>query len=111
MLSSWVRYHFQHLKRWREYAQSIARATLEIVPNAKVYVVGGVAEERTTIYSDIDVLIVLPEGVERKNLYVRILTKAMDKYGLPLDAPVELHITTKEEARHYMKSKIIEVEP
>lgn len=91
-LSSWVKYHFQHLRKWREYAQSVARAALEIVPGAEVYVIGGVAEGRTTVYSDIDILIVLPEKVDRKNLYVRILTEAMDKHGLPVDAPVELHI-------------------
>lgn len=108
-MSSWVSYHFQHLKKWREYARSVARAALEIVPNAKVYVIGGVAEGRTTIYSDIDILIVLPEKVDKKNLYVKILTKAMDEHGLPVDAPVELHIATEEEAKHYMKSKIIEV--
>ncbi len=111
MPSSWVKYHFQHPRKWREYAQSAARAALEVVPGVEVYVVGGVAEEKTTVYSDIDILIVVPEGVDRKNLYVKTITKAMDKHGLPLDAPVELHIATREEARHYMKSKVVEAKP
>ncbi|MEM3569479.1 MAG: nucleotidyltransferase domain-containing protein [Candidatus Jordarchaeales archaeon] len=78
---------------------------MEIVPKVKVCVICGVVEDRTTIYSDIDILIVLPEKVEKKNLYVKILTKAMDKYGLPLDAPVELHITTRKKQDTMLNQK------
>ena len=35
--------------------------------------------------------------------YAAILEKAIDGYGLPWDAPVELHIVDKREAREYLK--------
>jgi len=84
-MSSWVRYHFEHLRRWREYAEGICRAARDVLGrNVEVYVIGGVAEERTTVLSDIDILIVantLPR--DRKGLYSEILERAIDAYGLP----------------------------
>jgi hypothetical protein len=38
-----------------------------------------------------------------KKLYNEILGKAIDAYGLPWDAPVELHITDKKRAEEYLK--------
>jgi len=42
----------------RKYAEIIAKASKDIDPNSKVYVFGGVAENRVTVLSDIDILIV-----------------------------------------------------
>lgn len=101
-MSRWVRYHFQHLSRWREYALKVARAAKDIVPDAKVYVIGGVAENRVTVLSDIDILIVVPGNRgDRGELTVRILERAIDVYGLPWDAPVELHIAFGDEEKMY----------
>jgi predicted nucleotidyltransferase len=55
---SWVKFRLEHLKKWREYAQSVAKASKALDPEAKVYVFGGVAENRMTSISDIDILIV-----------------------------------------------------
>ena len=109
-MSSWVRYHFEHLRRWREYAAAVAKAARDLAPGCRVYVIGGVAEGRTTVLSDIDILIVLPKGTEGRGLYVAIMARAMDQYGLPWDAPVELHIVNEEGAKHYLQGgKAIEV--
>ncbi|AEA12995.1 hypothetical protein TUZN_1524 [Thermoproteus uzoniensis 768-20] len=35
--------------------------------------------------------------------------RSMDRYGLPWDAPVELHIAYEDEAKEYLKSKAVEV--
>jgi len=40
---------------------------------------------------------------EKKSLYRRILERAIDVYGLPWDAPVELHIADEREAEEYLK--------
>ena len=104
-MSSWVKYHFTHLRRWREYAEKVSKAVRDLIPDAKVYVIGGVAEERTTIYSDIDILIVIKntDSTTQRKLLIDILERAIDTYGLPWDAPVELHIVSEERAREYLK--------
>jgi predicted nucleotidyltransferase len=96
------------LRRWREYAEKIAKAVEDLVPEAEVYVIGGVAEGRTTIYSDIDVLIAIPARVlddeAKKNLAIEVLEKAIDVYGLPWDAPVEVHVADAKTLERYMKA-------
>ncbi len=106
---SWVRRHFEHLRRWREYAAAVARAARDLVPGAKVYVVGGVAKGRITVLSDIDILIVVPKGAERRGLSRAIMARAMDVYGLPWDAPVELHIADEDGAGSYLEGAAVEV--
>ena len=65
---------------------------------------GGVAEGRVTVLSDIDLLVVVPRGRLGRRLYAEILSVAMDRYGLPLDAPVELHIVEEGgEARYRVR--------
>jgi len=64
-VSSWVRLHFEHLRRWREYAEKICSAVRSLGIGGEVYVVGGVAEGRTTVLSDIYLLVVV-DGVEEE---------------------------------------------
>ena len=111
-MSSWVRYRFQHLRRWREYAEKIAKAVKDLLPDAQVYVIGSVAEGNTTVYSDIDILVVVPAKAlsteEKKQLLIQILERAIDLYQLPWDAPVEIHIADKTNITQYQnKCKIM----
>ncbi|MDT7901888.1 MAG: nucleotidyltransferase domain-containing protein [Acidianus sp.] len=92
----------------------MARAAHDIEPNAEVYVIGGVAENRITVLSDIDILIVIKRklsGKERKELSKKILIRAMDFYDLPFDAPVELHIEDEENAKRFfsISKKVIKI--
>jgi len=94
------------LRKWREYAEKICSAVRSLGIEAEVYVVGGVAEDRTTVLSDIDVLVVV-DGVgegDRRRLTVGILEEAIENFGLPWDAPVELHVVSRGEAEIFFKS-------
>ncbi|BFH72918.1 nucleotidyltransferase domain-containing protein [Sulfurisphaera javensis] len=113
-MSSWVKYKFEHLRRWKEYAEIIAKASKEIDKNVKVYVFGGIAEDRITVLSDIDILIIFPYQLsdkDRRELKKQVLNIAMDKYNLPFGAPVELHVVDEEKAKDYFKhaKKLIEI--
>lgn len=59
----------------------------------------------TTIYGDIDILIVAGDvdAMSRKKLHIEILKRAMDVYNLPWDAPIELHAISQKEANEYQK--------
>jgi len=96
------------LKKWREYAEKIAKAVEDLAPDAAVYVIGGVAEGRTTIYSDIDVLIAIPTRVlddeAKKNLPIEVIERAISRYGLPWDAPVEVHVADARAFERYLKA-------
>ncbi len=104
---SWVKHHFQHLRKWRDYAELVARAVSDLVPEAEVYVIGSVVEGKVTVYSDIDVLVVIPNKTlnseSRKDLVVEILERAIEYYGLPWDAPIEIHVADKNTLQDYLK--------
>ncbi|ARM76845.1 nucleotidyltransferase domain-containing protein [Acidianus manzaensis] len=113
-MSSWVKDKFAHLRRWKEYATMIFKSAKEINPNVKVLVFGGVAENRITVLSDIDILVIFPgtlSSKERLELKVKIMENVMDKYGLPFDAPVEIHVVDEEKAKEYFKhaKNVIEI--
>jgi len=95
---SWARHHLEHLRRRKEAVKAIAKAIRDLGIKAELYVIGGAAESRLTILSDIDVLLCLEEGLRPEDLWAlrrKVLGVAMDKYGLPIDYPVELHIWDK----------------
>ena len=95
----------QVLMEWRKHVRLACKAVKNVIPNAEIYVIGGAAENRLTVRSDIDILIVLPctstfnEVIELRS---RILEEA-GKLGLPLYAPIELHIVGREELKKYVK--------
>ena len=94
----WAKHHLEHLRRWREAVEAIAKAIRDLGIKAELYVIGGAAESRLNILSDIDVLLCLEEGLGPEDLWAlrrKVLGVAMDKYGLPIDYPVELHIWDK----------------
>lgn len=81
------------------------------MPEARIYVVGGVARGGTTVLSDIDVLVVVPRGTGRHNLARRILEKAISDHGLPWDAPVEIHVVEEGGEGSYTKEGCIDITP
>jgi len=84
----------------------VADAVKSLGLDADVYVIGGAAERRLTVLSDIDVLVCVDEscGVDLWELRRRILTRAMDEHGLPWDYPIELHILVRRECEKLLKS-------
>ncbi len=90
---------------WRKYVKLVADAVKLVVPEARVMVVGGAAENRLTAKSDVDVLIALPKKPsfsEAVELRARVL-EAAEELGLPPYAPIELHIVGEEELEEYAK--------
>jgi len=101
----WVKYHLNHLRNWRRAVNAVAEALDDLEVDAELYVIGGAAENRLTVLSDIDLLLCVKETYERSGLgrlRRRLLALAMDKYGLPLDYPIELHIMTIGECREQL---------
>ena len=107
---------YARLRKWRSYVPAIAKAARDLLgPDTRVYVAGGAAEDRLTVLSDIDVVIVSDRvpGDERAKLRLRLDIRelAVARYGLPWDYPVDIHLyNTKEfrEARRRYR-KLIEL--
>jgi predicted nucleotidyltransferase len=74
--------------------------------------VGGAAEGRLTILSDIDVVIALPYEPSREetiDLIEKVFEEA-EEQGLPLHAPVELHVVGPRGLQRLLKrSKAVKI--
>ena len=91
---------------WREAVKTIARAVRDLELDAETYVVGGAAENRLTVLSDVDVVVCVKQRLSPDDVWVlrkKILGLAMDRHGLPIDYPVELHIYSLDECKELMK--------
>ena len=91
------------LREWRHIAYSVAKAVKKLYPEAEVYLIGGVAENRITINSDIDIAIVFKSDLSRDDR-INILThiwEAIDN-TIPMYYPLEIHIFSTNE---FMKLK------
>ncbi|MFN4046420.1 MAG: nucleotidyltransferase domain-containing protein [Acidilobaceae archaeon] len=102
--SSYVKHRIEYLREWRRYARIVAEAARSLL-ESEVYVVGGAAEGRLTVLSDIDIVIVVGWSLtdsERRRIKADILWAAVER-GLPLDYPVEIHIASHEELKEYLK--------
>lgn len=100
---------YYKLREWRRWIGPVVEAACRVVPGARVYVVGGAARGLLTAVSDIDILVVVPvepRGRERLELKLRIMIQALDN-GLPLDYPVDLHITGPRGAERYPERRLL----
>ena len=107
---------YRRLLRWRRYVGAVARAAADLLgPDTRVYVVGGAAEGRLTVLSDVDVVIVsrsVPrDEAGKQRLRLEIRDRAVTRYGLPWDYPVDIHLYNEDEfkaaRRHY--HRIVEI--
>jgi len=82
----------QLLRTWREVVFRVVRIAEELYPEAEVYLVGGAAEDRLTVLSDIDIAIVF-EGELKSEERAEILAKLweeLERQGVPSYYPIHL---------------------
>ncbi|MEM4581241.1 MAG: nucleotidyltransferase domain-containing protein [Candidatus Korarchaeum sp.] len=105
-MPGWSKYagrRIDHLKRWKQYVKLLYEVARGL--SSEVYVIGGAAEDRLTVLSDIDLVIVVEEALpdsDRRRIKADILWAAVER-GLPLDYPVEIHILSREEFETYLR--------
>jgi len=81
------------LRKWRNIVHDILRIVKKLYPEAEVYLIGGVAENRITINSDIDVAIVFKSNLSRSDR-INVLTRIWEAIDnvVPMYYPLEIHI-------------------
>lgn len=102
MIGGWARYaleRYEILKKWRVWAELVAKACLEVLGGEcrGVYVVGGAAEDRLTVLSDIDVVIVVDNAKHASLDTILAVKKKASELGLSDEVPLDLKILVQEE--------------
>ena len=95
----------RRFQNWGRHVARLASIIARVAPDAEVYLAGGAAEDRLTVVSDIDVVIVLPREPSLKeaiDLHEKIIEE-MEKSGIPPYIPVELHIIGPKRLKRYKK--------
>lgn len=87
----------EQLGDYRAVASQVKELVQARWPQARLYVFGSVVEGRYTAASDIDLLVVV-DGVGREEAY-----RLKADVARTLDAPVELHIATRQELECWYK--------
>ena len=100
----WMR--LKLLSQWRRVVFEAARIIKDTYPQAEIYLLGGAAEDRLTIYSDIDLGIVFPENINREKR-IEILEKIWEKLEdkIPAYYPLHIIILNREELKRLKGSK------
>ena len=93
------------LRKWREVVEKVSDLIKEMYPEVEIYLIGGAAEGRLTILSDIDMVIVIRnKQIDRAEMLANIW-EAMEKI-LPMWYPIEIHILTRDEFRRLHGKKV-----
>ncbi|MCP8308005.1 MAG: nucleotidyltransferase domain-containing protein [archaeon] len=88
------------LKNWKEYVKRIAGVSEKLLEGCEVYVFGSAIKGMLTAASDIDVLIVT-ENLPKKILERARVKDEIERLAcLPPYHPIQIHLLTKEEAKH-----------
>jgi len=95
------------LKQWKKIVEKAALTINKLYPEAELYVTGGAAEERLTINSDIDILVVFSRKMSWKEK-VEALAKIWERLEeeIPEHYILEIHILEKNEASKIKCRKI-----
>jgi hypothetical protein len=93
------------LKRWRLVVKKAVNIIKRIYPDSEIYLAGGAAENRLTVLSDIDILVVFNERKSEKREILANIWKEMES-EIPVYYPIEIHILDKDELSMIKGKKI-----
>ncbi len=95
----------QMLKRWREVVREVVKVVEELYPDAELYLIGGAAEGRLTVNSDIDVVIVFRELEDSRGEVLAKIWEALEG-KIPVYYPLEIHVLCSSELSKIRGKKI-----
>jgi len=95
------------LREWRSIVHNVARTVKQLYPEAEIYLIGGVAENRITVYSDIDIAVIFKTKLSRDER-IDVLTRIWESIDnvIPMYYPLEIHILDIKEFTRIKGKKI-----
>ncbi|MET1102240.1 MAG: nucleotidyltransferase domain-containing protein [Pyrodictiaceae archaeon] len=98
MRRGWPAYALERIKilaaSWREAAEKTAQACLRILGSScrEVYVVGGVAENRITVFSDLDIVIVVDDPRLKTLETIIAVKREAEELGVPAEITLDIKL-------------------
>lgn len=94
---------FKELLKYKKSLKPLKKATLEILPDAKVFLFGSVLRDELVALSDIDVLITTKREFQNQLDRADAISKIEEKAQLPLYHPFEIHLLSTKEFEIFRK--------
>lgn len=91
------------VREWNKWIWRVIDVIRELVPDAKVYLIGSVARGEAIGSSDVDLLVVSEHAPESPREQARLKTLIEERAGLPLYHPLEIHFTKPLSASLYLR--------
>ncbi len=95
------------MKYWRYVAQKVKETCVAKVGKCKVFVIGSVARGTATALSDLDVLVIIPKGLNPYEIKKELLREVIKH--IPLDYPLNLHVVNEGEEGKYLKRGYVRI--
>jgi predicted nucleotidyltransferase len=105
----WPAYALQRIRilarEWRSVAEKVARACRQLFGDKclGVYVVGSVAEDRITVLSDLDVVLVVGEPQLKTLENLLAVKREAEKQGVPPEITLDIKLLTPQEFDELVK--------
>jgi len=90
---------YEILKDWKSIVEKLTNSAKQILGDAEVIPFGSVVEGKAVAASDFDVLIITKDIPKSAWKRAQIKSKIEEVTGLPPLHPIQIHLTTWEEAR------------
>jgi len=108
----WPAYALQRIRilatEWRSIAEKVAEACRRLLGDKclAVYVVGGVAEDRITALSDLDIAIVVSDHRYKNLEMILAIKREAEKLGIPSEVTLDVKLLTQEELKKLLQRGI-----
>jgi len=89
---------YKILESWKDIVKALANSAKEVLGDAEVVPFGSIVEGKATATSDLDILIVTKDMPKSAMAIAQIKSKIEEATGLPPLHPIQIHLTTWQEA-------------
>ena len=91
------------LKDWRNWIKNVIEVIKKYLPDAEIYVIGSVVEDRYTGASDLDLLVISEKIPEKLSEIVILKIIIENEAKLPVYHPIEFHFVKPEIGKLYLQ--------
>jgi len=89
---------YELLENWKDIVKALTNSAKKILDDVEVVPFGSVVEGKATAASDLDILVIVKDLPRSALKRAQIKSKIEEATGLPPIHPVQIHLTTWQEA-------------
>jgi len=89
---------YKILENWKDIVKALTDSTKKVLGDVEVVPFGSIVEGKATATSDLDILVIVKDLPRSALTRAQIISKIEEATGLPPIHPIQIHLTTWQEA-------------